>query len=319
MSAFGSMATPRATWLLLIQSSVRFPQSCVSIWSWAARDAGVSVLKTAARVTNSIIRSFMTNDAGDYQPDVARIVALGASNLTRGFHTVVSTARRTWGPSVEVFGALGHGRSYGAYSKVFVRGLPGILESGLWRELESRPRIPTRALVTDIGNDILYGYSVARILSWIEETLSRLRRIDADIVMTDLPLFNLRQLSPRKFDIFRWLLFPSCELSLEEVGRRAERVNAGVGELAGAYAATVVHLKPDWYGIDPIHIRPRLWRTAWQHILGGEKNTSSRNGSSLEGVRLYFMAPERRSLFGFEQHTPQPGIALPSGGRIWLY
>ena len=44
---------------------------------------------------------------------IRRVVALGASNLTRGLHTVVSTARTEWGPDVEVLGALGHGRSYG--------------------------------------------------------------------------------------------------------------------------------------------------------------------------------------------------------------
>src|SRR5947207_14876376 len=88
---------------------------------------------------------------------VSRVVALGASNLTRGLRIVVSTARQTWGPDIEIFGALGHGRSYGADSRVFVRRLPGILQSGLWRDLAARPPVPTRALVTDVGNDILYG------------------------------------------------------------------------------------------------------------------------------------------------------------------
>ena len=31
------------------------------------------------------------------------------------------------------------------------------------------------------------------------------------------------------------------------------------------------------------------------------------------------MPPERRWLFGVEQLTPQSGVALPSGGRVWLY
>jgi hypothetical protein len=31
------------------------------------------------------------------------------------------------------------------------------------------------------------------------------------------------------------------------------------------------------------------------------------------------MAPERRRLFGVEQFTPQQGLSLPSGGRLWLY
>ena len=255
----------------------------------------------------------------DHPPAVARIVALGASNLTRGFHTIVSTARQTWGPGVEVFGALGHGRSYGAQSQVFGRSLPGILECGLWRELESRPPIPTRALVTDVGNDILYGYPADEILAWIQETLSRLQRFTTDIVITDLPLFNMQRMSPVTFEIFRWLLFPSCELSFGEVRLRADRVNAGVSELASAYSARFVQLNPEWYGIDPIHIRPRLWPTAWQHILGGETGIRARDGSRWEAVSLYLMRPERRRLFGFEQYTPQSGIALPSGGRIWLY
>jgi hypothetical protein len=86
---------------------------------------------------------------------IVRVVALGASNLTRGFQTVVSTARGAWGPEVEVFGALGHGRSYGARSRFTVRSLPGILESELWNDLSALPPVATRGLVTDVGNDIL--------------------------------------------------------------------------------------------------------------------------------------------------------------------
>ena len=86
---------------------------------------------------------------------IARIVALGASNLTRGFQTVVSTARRAWGPEVEVLGALGHGRSYGAMSRFAMRTRPGILESELWTDLSRLPPAATRGLVTDVGNDLL--------------------------------------------------------------------------------------------------------------------------------------------------------------------
>src|SRR5262245_22793414 len=77
---------------------------------------------------------------------VARVVALGASNLTLGFQNVVATARTAWGPGVEVVAALGHGRSYGANSTVVIRTLPGILQSGLWRKLESLPAATTRGL-----------------------------------------------------------------------------------------------------------------------------------------------------------------------------
>lgn len=251
--------------------------------------------------------------------DVDRVVSLGASNLTRGFQTVVSTARAAWGPRVEVLAALGHGRSYGAHSHLLFRTLPGILDSGLWHELESRPRVATRALVTDVGNDILYGFSPEQTLAWVAEALGRLRRVTEDIVLTDLPLGSIRRLSRLKFLAFRSILVPSCRLSLPQVLERAERVNVGLAELSSAHGAKFFHLDPAWYGVDPIHVRPSLWRQAWQQILGAQPHASSNGVSTAESLRLYLMRPERRWMFGLEQFTPQSGVALPSGGRVWLY
>jgi hypothetical protein len=250
--------------------------------------------------------------------DVRRIVALGASNLTRGFHSVVSTARAAWGPEVEIVGALGHGRSYGADSRFLVRTLPGILSSGLWRDLESRPRVPARALVTDVGNDILYGFAPNQTLAWVAEALDRLRGFTDDIVLTDLPMANIRRLSPAGFVLFRSMFVPSCRLSFGEVLDRAERVNAGLADLSVAHGARFFRLDPAWYGFDPIHIRPSAWRLAWREMLGPPAGLAPER-SGLEAWRLYLMRPERQWLAGVEQVTPQTGIRLRSGGRVWLY
>ena len=250
---------------------------------------------------------------------MSRVVALGASNLTRGFQTVVSTARALWGPDVEVLAALGHGRSYGAPSRFIARTLPGILKSGLWTELEQRPQKATRGLVTDVGNDILYGFSVERTLGWVEETLVRLRCLTQDIVLAGLPLASVRRLSNVRFLAFRSVLVPSCRLSLAQVVERAEQVNEGLVTLAGTYGARFFRLDPAWYGLDPIHIRPSCWRPAWQQILGIQHQEHSWSRSAIESVKLYCMRPERRWLFGREQVTPQSGVALRAGGHVWLY
>lgn len=250
---------------------------------------------------------------------VQRIVALGASNLTRGFQAVVSAARATWGPDIDVFAALGHGRSYGAPSTILVRTMPGILQCGLWRTLAAQPDVPTRALVTDVGNDILYGFPPEQILAWVEEVLRRLQQVTRDITLTDLPLDNIHRLGPLKFLAFRTIFFPLCRLSFADVIARAVEVNSGMARLAAAYGARMVHLKPAWYGIDPIHIRPSLWRRAWREILGAGSAAANERGAVAEDLRLWFMRPERRSILGMEQYTPQAGMRLPSGGRIWLY
>ena len=250
---------------------------------------------------------------------MARIVALGASNLTRGFQTVVSTARSVWGPEVEILAALGHGRSYGAPSQFLFRTLPGILKSGIWAELEQRAPMMTRALVTDIGNDILYGFSVERTLGWTEEVLRRLARVTQDIVLTGLPLASVYRLSQLKFLAFRSMLVPSCRLTLSQIIDRAEGVHEGLVKLSSVYGAKFFELDPAWYGFDPIHVRPSCWRTAWQEILGEQVPGPHEARSVVEAVRLYLMPPERRSFFGIEQVTPQSGAALRSGGQVWLY
>jgi hypothetical protein len=251
--------------------------------------------------------------------DIVRVVALGASNLTRGFQTVVSSARSAWGPDVEVLAALGHGRSYGVPSRIIVRTLPGILKSGLWAELERRPPTATRGLVTDVGNDILYGFSVERTLGWVEEALVRLGGVTKDIVLTDLPLASIHRLSNLKFLAFRSVLVPSCRLSLSQVIGRSERVNEGLEKLSAAHGAKLVRLDPAWYGFDPIHVRPSLWRSAWQQILGVQPQAKPDRGSTSESVQLYFLRPERRLMCGVEQFTPQSGVALRAGGQVWLY
>jgi hypothetical protein len=251
-----------------------------------------------------------------------RVVALGASNLTRGLQSLVRTATTLWGP-VEVLAALGHGRSYGMTSRILVRELPGILQCGIWAELDRLPPAPTRALLTDVGNDIVYGASVAQILEWIEECAARLDAHGIRPAVTGLPVFNLGRLPAWKFHLFRTALWPSCRLDRDEVARRAEAVHSGLQALAARRGLDFVPLRPDWYGFDPIHVRLRLWSRAWRDILlAGHPAAATAEvprASVREWVRLYGLRPERRWMFGREQYRAQPALATPAGLRLWSF
>ena len=251
---------------------------------------------------------------------IGRIVALGASNLTRGFSTIVATARAVWGADVEVLAALGHGRSYGGPSTFLVRGLPGILQSGLWRELDAHPPRPTRALVTDVGNDIMYGYPPAQILEWADECVARLRQFTTDVVITGLPHAAVAGLPPARFLLFRSVFFPRCRLTLDQTLRAGADVDAGLRAIAASRGGAFLGLKPEWSGLDPIHIRPGMWNAAWQQILCGENQAvAGRRATRTEAVRLYCLPPEQATFLGRERRRPQRGVALRAGGRVWLY
>jgi hypothetical protein len=104
------------------------------------------------------------------------------------------------------------------------------------------------------------------------------------------------------------------------VFERVGEVNQGLAALAARKKLRLVHLKPEWYGFDPIHFRPACWRQAWRDILLGEASASPAARLSLyEWARLLALPPDRRQLFGLEQATPQAGRRLSRGGRLWLY
>lgn len=251
-----------------------------------------------------------------------RIVFLGASNVVRSISTIVETAELIWGAPLDVLAACGHGRSYGRTSCVLGRSLPGILQCGLWEDLQRRPALPTAALVTDIGNDILYGASVAQIAEWVEECLSRLRGACEQIVVTELPLARLASVTSWQYRAIRWLLFPGSRVTFVEVMQRARELNERVIELAARHRAALRAPRVEWYGLDPIHIRRGAWPEAWCEILAAAAEFSvpqRARGSWRRWWQLRRQRPQQRRLFGISQHREQPACRLRSGSVISLY
>ncbi len=252
-------------------------------------------------------------------PQPRRIVALGASNLTRGLLAVVDSSRRAWGQDVEVFAALGHGRSYGMRSRFVARELPAILDSGIWEALASRPPAPTRAVISDVGNDILYGAPASSILSWVEGAVGRLRHFTDDVVVAGLPMESVRTLRAPTYLLVRSVFFPRCRLTIPQVRTVAHEVFEGLAAIAQRSGARFVPLRPEWYGFDPIHLRPATWDTAWAEILGCPVRPAAFSADLQEWMSLYALPAQRQWILGREVLRPQLGTALPRGGRLFLY
>lgn len=255
------------------------------------------------------------------------MILLGASNVTKAISTIIETAQHLLGSPLDVYAAIGHGRSYGIRSNVFVRGLPSVLDSRLWDVIgREQTTIPTYGLIGDIGNDVMYGPSPDTIAGWIETCLDRLQSLRADVVCTSLPIARIERLKQWEYLIARTLLFPSNRLSLEEAMRRARNVVEHVEHLAAARRIPFVELPGEWYGIDPIHIRRSHWAQAWggilHHWIGKDdpnEDVYRARGSIRRWMKLRTKSPEQWWLLGMERGRSQPCATLDDGTRISLY
>jgi hypothetical protein len=241
------------------------------------------------------------------------VVLLGASNLSLSLGVVLALARPGPGPGA-VFVAAGHGRAYGTWSRAGLRGLPAIVDCDLWPAARGGPG-PTRALVTDVGNDLAYGATPAALAGWVRTCLDRLAAMEAEVVLTLLPTPTLARLAPWQFALFRTVLFPTCRLPLRLLLERATEVNQRLAELAARYRATLMAPDAAWYGADPIHVRRDRRAGAWSAILAGWGPPPAPH----RPVSCRGLAPAWRTLAGIPVRRSQPSGRLPDGTPISLY
>ncbi len=251
-----------------------------------------------------------------------RVVLLGASNLTRGIAGAVAVARSTLGSPLELLIAMGHGRSYGMTSTVLGRTLPGILECGLWDALADGGG-PTYALLTDIGNDVMYGAPVPDIAAWLEQCLDRLRAAGARITLGRLPMVSLERVSPRRYAVARAILFPSAKLSFESALASARALDERLAELAEASGAEAVEQPGRWYRVDPIHIRRRHLTAAWMHMAAGWADGPPPRlrmwPSPRRWLSLRLATPQRWWLLGARRGRSQPARCWADGTTVSLF
>lgn len=253
-----------------------------------------------------------------------RVIVLGASNVERGISTIVSVARNALAGPIEFVFACGHGRSFGIESSVLGRRLPGIAPCELWPALGAFPALPTVAVLTDVGNDLLYGAPVERISAWVGDCLRRLNDIGARIVIAGLPLESLERLPRWRFMLLSRVLFPMHAARFESVRSDALRLDAALRAQAEQCGAAWIAPPAEWYGFDPIHIRRSVSWAAWEKIFSAAvTDSNARVGAPRSALRqwLYLkrLRPLRRRWWGIEQFRSQPAGALADGSRVWLY
>lgn len=224
---------------------------------------------------------------------IRHVLLFGASNLVLGWPALTRQLQQQIAQPLHIHTCLGMGRSYIRPSRCLARVLPGVLESRLWQNLPRPAAAPPLVLLTDVGNDIIYRFSVTDIQQAVAETIRRIRAWDAraDIVLTGLPVQALDDLTPFRFQIARRLLFQGSPLTLPEAQQQAHELQQLLGQLATAQRLQLAQPDRVWYGLDPIHYRRRFRDTAFQTYFSRWTESTSLSDSATADLSLPAVAP----------------------------
>jgi hypothetical protein len=197
-----------------------------------------------------------------------RVVLLGASNLTLSFARLIASSRAMFARPLDVFVAMGFGRSYGQESRFFGKKFSGILQSEIWKALARATPLETVAIVADVGNDLAYEAPVDEVQTWMTTTFDRLAEHNARVVLNNLPIESLRGVGGLRYRAMRSLIFPRCRVPHGAMLARAEALSRGLTALAAERKIPVFAGEKSWYGLDPIHPRRCSSGFIWQRMLG---------------------------------------------------
>jgi hypothetical protein len=265
---------------------------------------------------------------GSDDPPDGRLAAviLGASNVSRGLSGLSAALRSRAAGPVDLFVAAGHGRSYGANSRVWMRRLPSILWCGLWRALDrdgfgadERRRV---ALITDVGNDLLYGFPPEQVASWVREAVGRLLDRDAAVVIARLPLEAVDRVGPGRYRALKTLFVPNCPRSIEGIKSAAADLDGRLADIAAASGLRTIDQPGEWYGLDTLHPRRRCLHTLWHRSCDAWELPPAprpRRAGFREWAGLGRRAAEVRSLGRRMLYTPQPAYRYRDGSRVAFY
>ena len=196
------------------------------------------------------------------------VMLLGASNLSRGCFALSRYMKACLHPRpVEVLIASGPGRGYCVPGGLLNASYPPIFSSDIFEaaqnKLESGYRVV--ALVTDMGNDLMYGVPAESLIATIQQIFDRLQSMQAEVFYTTLPAAFEKRVHPIWFYILRTLLLPFSRVSYEKAKAGIIEVNQFLKNSTAEHR----HWIPDmdsYLGYDEIHYGWLRAHNAWSHV-----------------------------------------------------
>ncbi len=264
----------------------------------------------------------MTIHLDEKLPDVSHLhpetpvvlLLLGASNLSRGCFAFSSFMKKNLSPRpVEVLIASGPGRGYCAIGGLLNAKYLPISTSDIFKVAQSKADSGCQvvALVTDIGNDIMYSVSLEKLIATFQQIFDRLESMNAEVFYTTLPAAFEGKVHPIWFYILRTLLLPFSRVSYDEATAGIVMVNKYLRESKAEHRHLVAGMD-HYLGFDEIHYGWLSARSAWSHLaevmlrtLGIETKKKITLGKMLQSYGHEFRQVVCTDMLGFKKINPE--------------
>jgi len=212
----------------------------------------------------------LTASTKDQNQNSVLFVLLGASNLARSFYGLKRCIKRCILPRPADFvHAMGPGRGYVIRGGIFNVTYPPILNCGILETARNKRKKnqPVVALITDIGNDIMYGASPEEIIAGLQYLLNTFDEFATNIFITSIPIDLKNDIGEFYFRILRQIFFPKSPAEYSQTSKTIEIVNQFILQSSNAKISVIDDMQ-QFCGIDKIHYSLLKSHLAWSHIAG---------------------------------------------------
>ncbi len=216
-------------------------------------------------------RQSQSSGVSDPHPDSSiLIILMGASNLARGYAGLANCLTRVLHPApVEILHASGPGRAYCVEGGLFNVTYPPIGTCGIGSAVRERAAGKSRvaALLTDIGNDIMYGVSADEIIRCLGNLIDELRGLGAGVLATSIHVDLERDVGETYFKILRSVFYPGSGIQFSEAASAVRQINAFLEESAKEKITLLRGVK-EYCGADKIHYSLFKSHRFWSEVAG---------------------------------------------------
>ncbi len=206
---------------------------------------------------------------------------------------------------------------------------PGVVHCGLFSALEEAKR-STRsadvlALLTDLGNDLIYGAGVATLSQWIRECVARLRNLGATAAITALPIAGITTLPSWRYQILRPILYPRHTVVQNDLNRSILALQKALEAIETEQQIILLPTEPEWYTFDRFHLRPRaldqamgMWIDALTQSHFGAA-TGQGIAPTVSALSLYLRRPAEYTFLGRGHISPTSERKLSPDAVVLFY